>query len=238
MRTEFTNRLDSFRTTLAFLDSRSAVWKGQPPLRFTKRAADAVAAVDELAAFCQQQGAIITGSATDKEREQAELEDVIYPLGKAVAECCRDLGNEADAAKADFTSSAWRRMRDATLLANARQVIALASGLLGGAQAAVAAECGITAAAVAVATKEADDFEAVIASPQQAIAGRKGLTALLRDRFNAVEAIFGSLDNLIEQFGDSAFVAGYKAARITRDLGHGPATPPETPPSPPAPPAG
>lgn len=109
------------------------------------------------------------------------------------------MGNEADAARCAFAKSAWRGMRDAALLANAREVIRVAGTLLAGANAAAAAECGITAASVAACTKEADDYEAVISAPQQAIAGRKATTGQLRDRFNAVEAVFASLDGLVEQ---------------------------------------
>ena len=72
-----------------------------------------------------------------------------------------------------------------------------------------------------------------VGAPQQAIAGRKATTAQMRDRFNAVEAVFASLDGLVEQFSDKTFVAGYHAARTVRDLGHGPAaatTPPAPPP--------
>lgn len=234
MTNEFTNRLDSFRTTLTFLDqpANRALWFNQPPVRFTTRVAEAQAAVADLAEFCRQQETIITGAAEDKAREQAELEAAAHALGLAVAECSRSLGNETDAAKAEFSLSAWRRMRDATLLATARQVILLAQGLLTG-QPAAAAECGITTALIASTSKEADDFQAIISAPQGAIAGRKAFTALMRDRFNAVEAIFTSLDNLVVQFENAVFVQGYQAARITRDLGRGPGA--ESPAPPPTP---
>ena len=236
MTNEFTNRLDSFRTTLTFLDqpANRALWFNQAPVRFTTRVAEAQDAVAALAEFCRQQETIITGAAEDKAREQAELEVAAHALGLAVAECSRTLGNETDAAKAEFSLSTWRRMRDATLLATSRQVILLAQGLLTG-QSATAAECGITSATIASTTKEADDFEAIINAPQGAIAGRKAFTALMRDRFNAVEAIFTSLDNLVVQFPNAVFVQGFNAARITRDLGRGPsepiATPVQTPPT-------
>jgi hypothetical protein len=201
MKDTYTNRLDSFRTTLVYLDqpANKAVWFNQPPVRFTTRVAEAQTAVANLAEFCRQQETVITGAAEDKAREEAELEAAAYTLGLAIAECARTLGNETDAAKAQFSRSTWRQMRDATLLATARQVIQLAQGLLS-TQAAAAAECGITATLIASTIKEADDFEAIINAPQGAIAGRKALTALLRDRFNEVETIFGSLDNLIMQF--------------------------------------
>ena len=235
MKDEVTNRLGAFRTTLDFLNATAnkPKWDGLPPLRFTARVAEAVTAVTALAEFCQAQAAVIKGAAMDKAREEKELEDVAFVLGQAVAECCGGMGNEADAARCDFSKSAWRGMRDAALLANAREVIRVAEGLLAGPHAAVAVECGITTASVAACKKEADDYEAVISAPQQAIAGRKATTAQMRDRFNAVEAVFASLDGLVEQFSDKTFVAGYHAARTVRDLGHGPAaatTPPAPPP--------
>jgi hypothetical protein len=60
----------------------------------------------------------------------------------------------------------------------------------------------------------------------------------MRAKFNAVEAKFGTLDNLILQFNGSsagrALIATYQASRIVRDLGHGPGPAPPTPPAPPA----
>ena len=99
-----------------------------------------------------------------------------------------------------------------------------------GAHPAEAADCGITAASIAACIQEADDYEALITSPQQAIAGRKGLTLQMRDRFNAVEAIFASMDGLIDQFPDKNFVEAYKAARVVRNLGAGPGEPQPPPP--------
>ncbi len=233
MKDIFTNRLDSFRTTLTYLDqpANKAVWFNQPPARFTNRVAAAETAVANLAEFCRQQETILTGVAEDKAREEAELEVAAHALGLAVAECSRALGNETDAAKAEFSLTAWRRMRDATLLATAQQVILLARGLLSS-QAIAAAECGITTAAITSTAKEADDYEAILTLPQGAIAGRKALTAMTRDQFNSVEAVFSSLDNLVVQFPNPVFVKGYQAARITRDLGHRPGVLPAPPPTP------
>jgi hypothetical protein len=235
MKDEFTNRLNAFRTTINFLlhPDQKPKWQGQPPLRFAQRTAEAATAVQALAEFCQKQGSVITGSAEDKAREEKELEDAVHVLGQAVGECCSSLGNEADAAKCAFSLGQWQKMRDATLEANAREVIRIAQAVLGS-HPAEAAECGITAAAITACTKEADDFFAIITAPQQAIAGRKALTTLLRDRFNAVEAIFARMDALVDQFPDKVFVAGYKAARIIRDQGHGPSAPDTLPPAPPA----
>jgi hypothetical protein len=236
MNANFTNRLDSFRTTLAYLAQpvNRSQWHDQAPTRFTQRVTDATAALTALADFCQQQSSVITGNAADKEREQAELEQAAHRLGNAVAECCRATSNETDAAKADFSLSRWHQMRDAVLLLNAHEVIRLAQGLLTAPAPALATSCGITPERIAATQKEAADFEALIASPQQAIAARRAYTSLLRDRFNVVEAHFTSLDNLIDQFPSAPFVEGYKASRITRDLGHSsrPSQPPAPTPSP------
>lgn len=224
MKDEFTNRLGAFRTTLDFLNqpANKLIWQGQPPARFGSLVTQASAAVDALAAFCQEQSAVITGAAQDKKREEEELEIAAHRLGQAVAECCNGVGNHADAARCDFTLSKWRQMRDAHLLANAREVVRIARALLAGPHAAEAGECGITTVSVDTCENEANDYAALIAAPQQAIANRKGHTTLLRDRFNEVEAIFDRLDSLVIQFPTPAFIAGYRAARTIRDLGRGP----------------
>ena len=236
MNDSFTNRLGMFRTVADYLfdPANNPKWNGQPPVRFTTRAAEAASAVNALEQFCQQQSTVITGSAADKAREERELEDAAHLLGNAVAECCRTLGDEHGAQQCEFSLSAWRRMRNAHLLGAARTVIASAQSVLS-AHPAEAAECGITGAAITACTQEADDYEAVISAPQQAIATRKGLTMQMRQRFNDVEAIFASMDGLVDQFADQNFVQGYKAARTVRDLGHGPGEsepPPPTPPNP------
>ena len=46
-----------------------------------------------------------------------------------------------------------------------------------------------------------------------------------------MEAIFTSLDSLVVQFPNPVFVKGYQAARITRDLAHGPWDSPAPPPN-------
>lgn len=235
MKDEFTNRLHAFRTTLNYLlmPEQRPTWEGKTPVRFTTLTTQAVGAVEDLADFCQKQSASIKGAAMDKAREEKELEDAAFTLGQAVGECCGALGNETDAMKCAFPLSKWQGMRDAALLANAREVVRIAQETLA-AHPVEAAECGITEAAIQACASEVDDFQRVLTSPQQAIATRKAHTALLRDRFNEVESIFTRMDALIGQFPDATFVHGYRAARTVRDLGHGPGTPPTSAP-PPAP---
>ncbi len=55
--------------------------------------------------------------------------------------------------------------------------------------------------------------------------GLTGLAARVSAKFDAVEAEFASMDNLILQFGQSPegrdLIAAYQAARVVRDLGGG-----------------
>ncbi len=55
--------------------------------------------------------------------------------------------------------------------------------------------------------------------PQFGLDQSRALTAALRDRFSAVEAIFQKMDGLVEQFGDGGFIEGYFAARSVVEAG-------------------
>ena len=209
--------------TQTLRNSSTTVRKGGPieknPLRFGKRAVEAKESVATLAAFCEAQTSQIGGIAVDKAREEKELEDAAYVLGKAVAVCSRDLNNEEDAAKVGFSLSDWREMRDAILLSTSREAIRIARALLAS-HAADAADCGITAELVNETEREANEFESALGTPRAAIGERRALTAALRDRFNEVEAIFAKMDGLVAQFPDDTFIDGYLAARSVVDAGH------------------
>ena len=241
MRDEFTNRLGMYDTTLGNLNKpgNKAVWFQQLPVVFTAKVAGAGAGVEDLRDFCRKQQTAITGAALDKEREGKEAIEVAHTLGRALVTWFRDQADETNAAKVDLSESAWRRLRDQVLVDTGRLVRELAQGVVAGSKAPQAVDYGITAAAVASVNKEVEEYAGVVSAPQTSIADRKGLTQQMRDRFNAVEALFAVLDDMILQFGATAagraLIASHKAARIVRDLGAGPSpTPPPTPP--PAPP--
>ena len=242
MRDEFTNRLGMFDTTLLNLNTapNKAVWFGLPPVVFTPKVAGAGAAVTDLRAFCLQQGTVITGAALDKEREGREAIAVAHPLARALVTWFRDQGDETNAAKVDLPESGWRRLRDQIMVDQGRLVRQLAAAIVAGPDAADAVEYGITAAAVASVNKEVEEYAAVASAPQMSIADRKALTQQMRDRFNAVEAKFAVLDDLILQFSGTAagraLIASHQEARIIRDLGAGPGQPPAPPTPPPTPP--
>ena len=159
-------------------------------------------------------------------------------MGRALVTWFRDQGDETNAAKLDLSESAWRRLRDEQLLEKGRLVRDLGQGVVGGAKAAQAAEYGITAASVGSVDKEVEEYGKVVSAPQASIADRKSLTGQMRTKFNAVEAKFVALDDLILQFNATAagraLIAAYQVARIVRDLGVGPKPQPQ-PPAPPPP---
>jgi len=158
------------------------------------------------------------------------------PIGSAAfsRSYFRDHNDETNAAQVERSLSAWRRLRDQTLLDQARICRDLAQTVVSG----PAAAYGITAAVVGVLTAKIGGYAAAVTAPQQSIAARKSLTAQMRDKFNAVEARFEALDCLIPQFNTTEagrqLIAAYETSRIIRDLGVGPSpTPPQpTPPSP------
>lgn len=238
MQDEFVNRLGMFRTSLGTLDrpDYKPIWQDQPPVIFTTKVAAAQQAVDDLAEFGRQQEAATTGATEQKQVEEAELEQQAYVFGSVLAICLRDLGDNENAAKVDLTLSGWRGLRDQQLLEKARLAHQLGAAVAGGPDAATAAAYGITPEALASLKQETDDYEAVISAPQQAIAERKARTRQLRQRFNAVEDQFEVLDRLIELFrGTPAgrdMIAAWQAARVIRDLGHGPSSPEAEEPNP------
>lgn len=238
MRDEYANRLAMFRTSLSLLNApeRFPVWNAQPPVVFTTKVTAASLAVTELEALIQAQALVSSGATEQKAREEAELEDAAHRLGSSLAIWFRDQGDEASAAQVEQPISAWRRMRHQALLEKARTVRDLTNGVVTGPSATAAVDYGLIAAEVTALTKEINDYAAVITAPQQSIAERKALSLQLRDRFAAVESQFAVLDSLILRFhatpAGQDLIDAYQQARTIRDLGHGPATPPEPPPPP------
>ncbi len=244
MKDEFTNRLGMFDTTLLNLNTTAnkAVWLDKDPLVFTTKVATATAAVVELRKFCTKQSTDITGAALDKKREGDEAVAVAHKLSRALVTWFRDQNDATNATKVDLQESGWGRLRDLEQVDQGRLVRELAQGVVAGPKSAEAAAYGITATAVTALNKEVEEYAAVVSAPQLSIADRKSLTQQMRDRFNAVEALFVALDDLILQFNATeagrALIASHLSARIIRDLGAAPGAPeaPAPAPEPPTPP--
>lgn len=241
MNNRYTNRIDMCRTVIALLDdpAHQSAWQGQPPLQFATKAASLRAAVEAFADTAARQSAVITGSALDKERNEALLEDLAHELGSLLADYFHDKEREKEAASVDFPISAWRRLRGEHLLNRANLLASTLAAALA-ADAAALAGYGITPDDSAALATAINAYRDSIAQPSGAIAERKALTAALDGSYRAVAALLESMDRLVLRFrgtgGGRAFAAAWQAARIIRDLGHGPATPAPAP-APPAPPA-
>ena len=240
MQDVFINRLGMFNTTLDTLNEagHKAVWFQQAPVIFTTKVAQAKQAVTDLEAFCRQQSSAIGGVTQDKAREEKEAVDVAYPLARLLVEWFRDHNDETNAAKVNLALSDFRRLRDQAAVNKLREVRDLGKSLTTNQDAQTvtdAATYGITAAVVQAVDKEVEEYAAVLNAPSASISQRAALSTQMRDRFNAVEDKFASLDNLIHGFNTTpqgrALIASYQASRIVRDHGHSPAhtTTPATP---------
>ncbi|MBK8036287.1 MAG: hypothetical protein IPK22_04010 [Verrucomicrobiaceae bacterium] len=106
-----------------------ALRKGKPPLALEKDIDEGREQLARLEKPAQNQGLDTTGNATDRAREEKELEDAAHELGRLVVCCCRAFGDEAGAASYDLPISGWRRMRDENLLQTARDLEAKADEL-------------------------------------------------------------------------------------------------------------
>lgn len=217
-------------------DDFKPIWFNVAPVVFTTKVAAAGAAVDALEAFCTEQGLDIRGVTLDKGTEESKLEDLAHKLSRVLVSYFRDQNNQSDAGKVNLKLYQWRGLRDEALMTTATTVRDLANGIVTGdpAEAANAATYGITAAAVTVLSDELAVWNQLIIAPQQAISKKKGLGNMLGPKFNAVSLLMHDLDDVILQYdsapGGKNMIAAWKAARIVRDLGHGPKPP--TPPTP------
>ena len=126
-------------------------------------------------------------------------------------------------------------MRDETLLQTARALETKAGAI---ALTPAGTQYGITAERVAGLKKEADDYEALIVSPDEAISRRVASG-------KKVHGAYTALDDKLDEIGDlllalrrtaagAELVAAYEVARSINDRGRRPGEDPE-PPIPPAP---
>lgn len=245
MQDEFTNRLAMFNAAkeTLFVPAHKAVWFDKKPEIFALKVARAMQALDELTLFCRQQSSVISGVTQDKTREEREAIEVAFTLAGLLVEYYRDNNDETNAAKVDMPLSALRRLRDLEAVNKLREVHDLGKSLVENSDPAIvtaAAQYDITTERLTSVHEEVEEFAEIVAAPQASISQRAALTKQLRDRFNAVEAKFASLDNLILAFNNTpegrALIAAYQASRIVRDSGGSPGTPntntPNTPPNP------
>jgi len=233
MNNEFANRQNMHLAVVALLDdpTHQPVWKDQSPVVFTTRAAALAPMVSALTSLLAAQQAAITGYASDKEREEQELETAAHEISAALADWFEDQGREADADKVSLSRSGWQGLRDVALIARAQLLHQSLTAALAE-DAAGLADYGLTPADAALLAKETADFGAIVANPAAAISGRRALTTALRPKFREVADLLAKMDRLVLRFrktdAGTRFADTWQATRIIRDLGEA---------APPAPPA-
>jgi hypothetical protein len=233
MKNIYINRLDMCRTVSSLLNDASlqTVWQNQAPLIFTTKAVLLQKAIIDFADTAAAQEKVITGHAADKEREETELEDLSHEIGQALADYYYDTEQEQNAHVVEFPASSWRRLRDEQLLNRSRILATKLSQALV-ADAATLVNYGLDAADNTALNAAIEDYANAIATPSQAIATRKALTASLRGKYNVISDLLGSMDKLVLRFRNTApgrsFAAQWQAARVIRDRSQAAKT---TPPS-------
>jgi hypothetical protein len=234
----YLNRINMGRKVFACLDApdHEPLWKNQPPLRLTAAVAEARVLLTDFETLAKNLSQSTTGSAADKAREERELEDAAHELGRLVVRCCRAAGDEAGAATFDRPISGWRKMRDETLLQTARALEAKAGAI---AAMPAGADYGITPARVAALKKEADDYDALIVAPDEAINRRVIATQKVRGAYAAFDDKLDEIGDLLLPLRSTAagaeLVAAYEQARTINDRGRRPGENPEPPPPTPPP---
>lgn len=235
MKDEFNNRLGMAKTVLTTLElaAHVAIWQGQPPLVFTTKVGLLRAKVVELQKLMSDQEAVITGFSTVKDSRELDLEDLAQEIGSALSGYFDDHDHAELSGAVDFSISDWRRLREESLVARAQVVEAKLTDALA-ADAAGLIPYDLDAADLTGLTEAIGSYDDVIKSPQAAISTRAGLTKVVRPRFRELNVILAGMDKLALRFRKTTegrqFVDAYLAARIVRDLGHGPSdTPPVTP---------
>jgi hypothetical protein len=234
-----TNHLNMARRYVATAEkpANSAVWAAVPPLIFGTKVGLLKDRIAEAERFAQTQTRATTGTTEDKNREETELEDACYAMSGLLVSCCSDANDLTGAAPFDITLTAWRRLRDETLLQRARDLAAALQARIS-ADAVTADQYGINPASLTGFNNEIADYAAFVTAPDNATGDRKTAGVDLKNKIKEIIALLETLDHLIVSFrkrpGGPALIAEWQQSRIIIDRGHGPA--PEPPPAPPTPP--
>ena len=228
MQNEFANRQNMHLTILKLLEdfTYQPAWKNQSPVIFTRLAADLIPLVNGLTDLIAGQQTATTGYATDKEREEMELENAAHDIAQALAGWYEDQGQLGDAAQIDLALSSWQRLRDTELIAKSRLLLQKLTAALA-TDAAALVNYGLDAADATLLAKELADYEAIIANPSAnpsaAIFRRRALTVTLRPQFRAVSDLLAKMDRHVLRLrrteAGATFATVWDTSRIVRDLG-------------------
>ena len=176
MQDEFDNNLGMARTVKTFLEdsANKPIWFNQPPMRFTTRAAELYPAIDSFSTLAASQSVGPKGSADQQNIYETALEDACYPLANALHEYYLDNSAADQAAEWDLSLTAWRKMREQSLLGKAERLIEQLTNLTNNLPP-KGAEYGINASAVTALSDAADNYGDAIGKPTARRAQRSAL---------------------------------------------------------------
>jgi chromosome segregation ATPase len=233
-----TNRLNMIGATLGVADSpeHQLVWQDQPPVDFGTDLALLRTGYTAALDLAQRAGSAITGTAQAKDLAETTLENLAYPITRALVTHLRKTGDAQNFAKVSIRKSQLQRLRDQHLLTRTREIRDLAQAALSHID---AAKRGLTAARVTALTAAIDTFAPLVNAARTEIANRSALLRELETDVAALVEDATELDDLILQFESEAgetFQTAWFAARQIIDAGHGssgedepPTGPPNTP---------
>jgi hypothetical protein len=237
MKNRVNNHLDMVGTCINVADKPefAALINTPPPTDFVGDIAALKTEYASVTAAAAAAYAATTGPADAKDIAETALEDLAYPLARALCVHYKKTGNLTDRAKVDFTKSAIVRLRDQQLKTTCELIRDLAneardeSGAMGR---------GVTSARVLALTGAINAYAAVMSAPRGQIVVRSTKIRDVETRTAALIERLPDLDDLVLQYDTTevgrAFIAAWKSARIIVDAGHGPGE--DAPANPPTPP--
>lgn len=243
MKDTLASKLVSFQASLTVADKEEnkPLWQNKPPIAFGEALLAARTAVAALATAAADQSANIRGVADALRGMRIQFENALHPLTRATFRCLKNLGNNQDASKVDFTPTDLRIARAVALSGIGETVLNLAEPLTrpgNNGQPAPGDKYGVTAVKFAELDELWTNYSTAVGAPASARARRKAITDALPGQFARVEEQFAELDDLVIQFrgtevGDRFVEAWFNARRVV-DTGRRAARPNPTTTPPPA----
>ena len=213
------------------------VWQNQPPLDFTADLADVSAAYEDVQAKDALADAAAGGAADAKAAAETALENTAFKLARALCNHFTKTGDLVNLAKADYTKTDIKRLRNQNLLDECTALRDLGNATVNEPG---AAGRGVTPDRVTALTTALGAFKLVMNLPRGQIVNRATLKREVETDVAALVAKVGAMDDLVVQFDETdlgkRFVDAWKHARTLVLIGGShPAAPAPAPTPAPAP---
>ena len=226
------NRTERASTTSAYMAKNNVIWAGNLALTDTMTEVDAD--LGAVAGLDVKQKTPIDGEAVDKATVQLHVEEKILLVADQVAALAAKNGDAVLEAQADLNLTQLDVLSADDLEATATRIVNLATANLP-----ALAAYKITQADLTELTTLTGTFHTAKTTPRVAVVDRKKQTDSLVPLVKSLKsALQRRLDRQMRVYKkpQPEFYAGYLAARVIVDRGHGPKTkPPTAPATPPTP---